>query len=152
MNKTIAGVAVAVIAVIIIGGLVLVVNKDDGNPATTSEHSSMDTSGQKQSNLDTSKDSAQKSSGQAVQTNTVDIKDYAFSPAKIQVKKGTSVTWTNQDTVRHDVTPDQESDNFKASKLLDKGESYSYTFDTIGTYSYNCSPHPYMKGTVEVIE
>lgn len=154
MNKTAAGVIAAVLAIVVVGGLVLVVNRDDGDPTTSSEHSSTDMSGQKQSNIDTSTDTLNEanSSNQAVQTNTVDIKDYAYAPAKIQVKKGTVVTWTNQDSVRHNINPDKESDDFKASELLAKGETYTFTFNTVGTYTYHCSPHPYMKGTVEVIE
>ena len=37
-------------------------------------------------------------------------------------------------------------------ELLAKVESYSWTFNTVGTYTYHCSPHPYMKGIVEVVE
>jgi amicyanin len=84
--------------------------------------------------------------------NEVFIEDFAFTPNKLTVKKGTTVTWTNKDTARHDVNPDVESQDFKASNLLGKDETYSVAFNTVGTYNYSCSPHPYMKGTVEVIE
>jgi plastocyanin len=84
--------------------------------------------------------------------NEVIISDFAFQPSKITIKKGTTVTWTNRDSAHHDITPDQPSDNFKASKLLSKGESYSFTFNTAGHYSYHCSPHPYMKANIEVTE
>lgn len=80
----------------------------------------------------------------------VEIKDYAFTPATIKVKAGTTVTWTNKDTVQHDVVADKESDDAPKSKLLAKGESYSFTFNQVGTYGYHCSPHPFMKGTVIV--
>lgn len=154
MNKTVIGVITGVIAIAVVGGVVLIGNRDDGNPATTSQSSSSGTPNQKQSNLDTSADTSREanSSNQPVQANTVDIKDYSYAPAKIQVKKGTAVTWTNQDSTRHDVKPDRESGNFKPSELLGKGESYTYTFNTAGTYTYYCSPHPYMKGTVEVTD
>jgi amicyanin len=83
----------------------------------------------------------------------VTIQNYAYSPAKITVKKGTKITWTNQDEVRHDVMSDDNSpQKGLESDLLGKGQSYSYTFNTAGTYTYHCSLHPYMKGTVEVTD
>lgn len=100
-------------------------------------------------------DSTQQLSGnddQIVEINQVSYKDFAVSPKHIRVKKGTTVTWTNQDSAKHDVTPDNETDEFKASKLFGKGETYSLTFNSVGSFSYYCSPHPYMKGIVEVVE
>lgn len=88
----------------------------------------------------------------AQETSSVEIRNYAFSPGTIRVKKGTTVTWTNHDSIGHDITPTGGGDDFKASDLLNNGESYSFTFNTAGTYTYKCSPHPYMTGTVEVIE
>lgn len=135
-NRTLIGVGITIMAIIVAGAVVLAGQKNE--PTTTHENNT------NQQNQNTS--------SEAVQTTTVGIKDYAYVPAKIQVKKGTAVTWTNQDSIRHDVMPDQESDSFKASELLGKGETYTFTFNEIGTYTYHCSPHPYMKGTVEVIE
>ena len=69
------------------------------------------------------------------------------------IKKGTKITWTNKDDAHHDITPDKDSAKaIETSKLLAKGESYSYTFTEAGVYSYHCSPHPYMKATIEVTE
>lgn len=84
--------------------------------------------------------------------NEVAISNFEFTPAKLTVKKGTTVTWTNQDSARHDIAPDKQGEMFKRSKLLAKGESYSATFDTVGSYSYHCTPHPYMKAVIEVTE
>jgi amicyanin len=84
--------------------------------------------------------------------NTVVIDNYKFGPNKITVKRGTRVTWVNRDQDRHNVKPDQESPGFEAGPLLAKGEQYSVTFDIVGTYKYHCSPHPYMKASVEVTE
>lgn len=91
-------------------------------------------------------------SSESKETNQVVYKDFEVAPSSIKVKKGTTVTWTNQDSAKHDVTPDKESEDFKASELFGKGETHSVTFNTVGTYTYYCSPHPYMKGTVEVVE
>lgn len=94
-----------------------------------------------------STDSGQ-SAGQAVATDKVTIANYAFSPATITVKVGTTVTWTNTDSVHHTVTADNGQG--PQSDLFGKGESYSYTFTKAGTYTYHCEPHPYMHGTVIV--
>jgi plastocyanin len=97
---------------------------------------------------------------------TIEIKDFAYSKQNIKIKKGTTVTWTNQDTVEHNVMKEHESDadahdapskdqvrpDVLASQLLAKGESYSFTFDEVSANPYHCSPHPYMKGSVTVVE
>lgn len=108
------------------------------------------------SSKDVSHNDAQGSTSSSTETakaNEVFIKDFAFGPSKITIKKGTTVTWTNKDAAHHDISPDKKDDpNFKASELLAKGQSYTYTFNAVGTYAYHCTPHPYMKAMVEVTE
>jgi plastocyanin len=82
-----------------------------------------------------------------VSTNTVAIKDFTFVPQTITVKAGTVVTWTNDDSTDHTVTA---SDKSFDSKNLGKGKSYTFTFSKPGSYSYICSIHQYMTGTVKV--
>ena len=85
--------------------------------------------------------------------NEIFIKNFSFNPSKLTIKKGTALTWTNKDDAHHDVSPDKDfGDAFKPSELMAKGQSYSFTFNTPGTYSYHCTPHPYMKATIEVTE
>lgn len=157
MNKKLLAVIVTVAAVAIIAIIVVGNRKDDTSNTSTTMGSTSDDS-QLMNKSDSAMpmpppaSSSDSSSGSAVEASSVTIENYNFTPAKIKVKKGTKVTWTNQDSVKHDVMPDNESDAFKASELLGKGESYSFTFNTVGTYTYHCSPHPYMKGTVEVVE
>jgi amicyanin len=79
------------------------------------------------------------------------ISDYSFSPATLTVKQGTKVTWTNKDNVGHTVTSDSGPDSFD-SGLLSNNQTFSFTFSKPGTYTYYCSVHPYMKGTVVVTE
>lgn len=79
----------------------------------------------------------------------VEIRNFAFAQREITVNVGDTVTWTNQDNVRHTATADDGSFD---TGLLAKGESGSVTFDTPGIYTYHCSPHPNMQGTVEVRE
>jgi len=86
----------------------------------------------------------------AAQVSRVTISNFSFAPTTLKVKKGTTVTWTNQDSIKHNVVSD--SGTGPGSALLAKGESYSYTFNTAGTFNYHCDPHPFMKGSVEVTE
>jgi plastocyanin len=85
-------------------------------------------------------------SGEGVQA---EISDFAFVPGTLTVKVGTTVTWTNKDSVGHTVTSD---DGIFDSGILGKGSSFSYKFTTVGTFGYFCTPHPYMVGTVVVTE
>ena len=73
----------------------------------------------------------------------------SFSPNPVEVKVGETVTWINDDSGRHTVT---SKDGVFNSDLMGKGQTFSYTFDKAGEYSYNCSPHPNMVGTVVVTE
>ncbi len=75
----------------------------------------------------------------------VEIHDYAFAPKTLTVPLGASVTWTNHDTDTHTVT----GSGLK-SKSFGKDGSYTYAFTKSGTFSYSCSLHPQMKGTVVV--
>ncbi len=82
--------------------------------------------------------------------NAVTVKNFAFAPAAITVRVGTTVTWTNQDTDAHTVTSQQGSGGPLASAALSTGQSYSYTFTKPGTYAYLCTIHPFMTATVTV--
>jgi plastocyanin len=75
----------------------------------------------------------------------VTIVDFAYSPLDIAVDVGTTVIWTNQDAVQHTVT----GENF-SSGTLNSGDTFSHTFETVGTFEYTCSFHPQMKGRVIV--
>lgn len=73
------------------------------------------------------------------------IESFAFQPATLTVAKGSVVTWINQDSVAHTVaTAGTESPR------LNKGDSWSYTFDVTGTFDYICGIHPSMKGRIIV--
>lgn len=90
-----------------------------------------------------------------VATASVDIKDMAYSPSKITVKKGTTVTWTNQDSAGHNVVADDAAHSGglpTTHALLKKGETFSFTFNEAGTFNYHCTPHLFMHGSVEVTE
>ena len=86
-------------------------------------------------------------SGPAVHTNSVSVKNFAFAPSDITVVAGTTVTWTNEDGVAHDIFA--SSAGFK-SPVLNQGDAATHTFSKPGTYHYICSIHPFMHGTVVV--
>jgi plastocyanin len=78
----------------------------------------------------------------------VSMKDIKFNPGSVTIKAGGKVTWTNDDSVGHDVT----ADDFESGSPggIDGGSTFSHTFKKAGTYNYVCSVHPGMKGTVKV--
>ncbi|MGW3168588.1 cupredoxin domain-containing protein [Streptomyces sp. NPDC001153] len=84
-----------------------------------------------------------------VSANAVAIKNFAFSPATLKVKAGTTVTWTNEDTDAHTVTSAGSGGPLHSPALATHG-TYSYTFTKPGSYAYVCTIHPFMTGTVEV--
>jgi plastocyanin len=78
----------------------------------------------------------------------MNMQNFAYQMANIQVRAGTTVTWKNQDSVPHSVT---FKNGMKDSGLLYQGQSFSYTFNTPGTYHYYCTVHPNMVATVTVV-
>lgn len=71
----------------------------------------------------------------------------AFSPSPVTVTRGTVVTWKNNDTTSHDTTADGGMWN---SGVIAPGASFSTTLQTAGTFTYHCTIHPGMVGTVTV--
>jgi plastocyanin len=80
-------------------------------------------------------------------TNEVWIQDMAFNPSTILINAGTTIKWTNKDAVTHDVTSTTGS---FGSGPLNNGETFSHTFSSSGTYTYYCTIHPSMTGSVTV--
>jgi amicyanin len=88
------------------------------------------------------------SSAAPVTSDRVVIQNFAYQPANLQVKVGTTVTWTNQDAAPHTIT--FRDGALTSSKLLQKDGAFSYTFTTAGTFTYYCQVHPYMTAQVVV--
>ena len=85
--------------------------------------------------------------GAPVATDSVAIKNFAFSPVVVTVRVGTTVTWTNSDQDAHTVTA--TGGGFK-SPTLNTGDLFRYTFSKPGRYEYLCTIHPFMTATVVV--
>lgn len=85
-------------------------------------------------------------SSSAPTRQTVEIRNYTYAPQKLSVPVGTTVTWVQDDSTVHTVTDPGVFD----SGSLSRGQRYSYTFRTPGSYGYRCTIHPSMRGTVTV--
>jgi plastocyanin len=84
-----------------------------------------------------------------VNGDQVNIGNFAFVPATLTVRAGSTVTWTNHDEEPHTVVA---SDGSFHSPGLGTGGTFSHTFATAGTFDYVCSIHPMMHGTVVVTQ
>lgn len=80
-------------------------------------------------------------------TAAVTIDNFTFKAPVVTVRPGTTVTWTNGDDIPHTVV---SKDGVFKSKVLDTGDRFSFTFAKPGQFSYFCSLHPHMTGTVIV--
>jgi plastocyanin len=93
--------------------------------------------------LSSCQQSAQQTTAPA-ETSKITIKDFAFNPQSVTINAGTKVIWTNFDTEAHELK----------SSLFDQtiypGNSYSYTFNHTGNYSYYCLRHSLENGTIIV--
>ncbi|MGX1675336.1 plastocyanin/azurin family copper-binding protein [Streptomyces sp. NPDC055400] len=74
---------------------------------------------------------------------------YAFGPRSLTITAGDTVTWVNRDTAPHNVRTTSGPASFH-SPMLNKGGTWSYTFTTVGTYSYVCTVHPGMTAQIVV--
>ena len=79
---------------------------------------------------------------------SVTMGDLFFSPASVTVAVGDTVTWNNTGQAPHNATADDGS--FK-TPTIENGQSASHTFNQAGTFSYICTIHPNMHGTVRVL-
>jgi plastocyanin len=80
--------------------------------------------------------------------NRIEIKDFAFNPQTLTVKSGETVTWINRDEEPHTVV--SVGKKFKKSTALDTDQEFTITAGAPGTYTYFCSVHPKMTGTIVV--
>lgn len=80
-------------------------------------------------------------------TAEVKMKNTAFNPSDLTVDKGTTVKWTNDDSLTHTVVA---NDNSFSSGNMGKGQTFEFTFNQVGSFEYKCSIHPSMKGKITV--
>ncbi len=102
----------------------------------------------------------QASNAQSVMIITDSSGSFAFSPATLTIKAGTTVTWKNGTTVTwknttaasHTVTSDDGKtfDSGTSNPITAQTGTFSFTFTTAGTFAYHCAIHPFMKATIIV--
>lgn len=85
------------------------------------------------------------SGGSGQQAPAVSIENFSFKPQALTIKAGTTVTWTNNDTVVHNIKSAEFS-----SPDMKQGDTFQHKFDKAGTYDYNCGVHPTMTGKIIV--
>jgi plastocyanin len=78
----------------------------------------------------------------------VKIDNFSFAPKTISTAVGTTVTWTNQDDIPHNVVSTEKK---FSSPVLDTDQKFSFTFTDPGSYGYFCKIHPMMTGTIQVL-
>jgi plastocyanin len=91
--------------------------------------------------------SAGPSSSVSIPVGAAALGTAAFAPDGLTVDAGTTVTWTNTDSVSHTSTSDAPGWD---SGIVAPGGQYSRSFQAAGTYKYHCAIHPGMIGTVVV--
>ena len=83
----------------------------------------------------------------------VTIDELKYDPAKLTVKVGQTVTWTNQDDHDHTVVSKNAPKELAfESENLGRGDTFKHTFKQAGKFEYFCRYHPRMKGLVIVVE
>lgn len=83
----------------------------------------------------------------AVHRARVTILNFAFTPATLKIRAGTTVVWTNKDSVTHTVTATRGR---WGSGDLNQGQTFTHTFEKAGTYTYHCAIHPSMVAKIIV--
>jgi quinohemoprotein ethanol dehydrogenase len=82
--------------------------------------------------------------------NNLTVADFGYTPNRIQIKAGDTITFVNKGPTQHTATSTDGSG--WDTGLLDSGESAAFTFDQPGTYYYTCTPHPFMVGQILVAD
>jgi plastocyanin len=143
---------------VVLGGGALLLAKNSNNKTASTTSTTPNQQSKSMNDNMQSSTSTKPAASTPSATNSVTIENFAFSPANITVKKGTTVTWTNKDSAAHTVTV--TGDNSPSSGVsagpdsgtLASGKTYSYTFSGTGMFKYHCAIHPSMTGTVTVTD
>ena len=120
---------IAVFALAVTAGACSKKSSDTASPGASSQAASGDGSG---------------GSGAQAGGTSVTVKSFAFRPQILNVKSGTTVTWTNNDQILHTVTSGADGKHKTGlfdGQLPDAGKTFSFKFSKPGTYDYFCSRH-----------
>jgi plastocyanin len=81
--------------------------------------------------------------------DVVGMQNLRFKPDHVQVAVGQKITWRNDENIGHDVKADSGA-SF-ASETFNKDKTYTFTPTKAGTIKYECTLHPGMDGTIDVV-
>lgn len=88
------------------------------------------------------------SPAERAKTHTVVMKATSYAPPALTIRRGDTIAWVNEDPFPHTVTAAGAFD----SKSIAAGASWKYKPRHAGEYTYSCTFHPNMKGTLGVQE
>lgn len=163
MRKTLllAGGIIIMTAIGVGGGLLGASLLSDSEEKNTTPHTSTSASHSGPTNLS----EARVQDLSKLNNVNISIEGADFQPNNIQIKKGTKLTWTNNNNEDHTITKEDgetstrdsvSEKNIKedtlASPRLAKDKVYEFTFNTVGKVYYHCSIHPNIRGKVTVLE
>jgi len=86
--------------------------------------------------------------GPVVASNAIKLQDYMFMPARVTIRAGEKITFTNDGGEMHNASS-SEAGGWDTG-LMAHGQTVAITFNRPGTYNFNCSPHPSMIGQIVV--
>lgn len=81
---------------------------------------------------------------------SVSVADFSFTPAKVKVAQGGSVTWHNAGAFTHTSTENGPLSLWNTGKIAPGSTSSPVTLRAAGSYPYHCAIHASMKGVVKV--
>jgi plastocyanin len=82
--------------------------------------------------------------------NTIMITNAGYQPNSLQVKVGTTITWTNTDSAAHTVTSDTAG--VFDSGPINTNATFTFTFSQAGTFTYHSTGETSVTGTVVVTQ
>jgi alcohol dehydrogenase (cytochrome c) len=85
--------------------------------------------------------------GALTATSSIKVMEFSYDAARASVAAGSTVTWTNTGSQAHTATA---SDGSWDTGNIAPGQTAQVEFDTPGTFTYTCSPHPWMLGQIVV--
>ena len=135
---------------LVVGALVLLTACGSGTPSSTGSASTPTASVQTPTPTPTiAQPTPAPGSTQVVLITNDSNGSFGFTPGRLAIRVGTTVTWKNMSSVPHTVTSD-DGTTFD-SGTFPVGGTFHFTFKTAGTFSYHCNIHPYMRSMIIVV-
>ncbi|HEV3319894.1 MAG TPA: plastocyanin/azurin family copper-binding protein [Solirubrobacteraceae bacterium] len=152
MRSRLSAVTIACFALLLAAGCGSSGSSSSSSTAASAKTSSTSSAGGLKA--DTTPKYASPSSSSPIQSGVVPIayRNIAIDPDTLKVKVGSTIKWTNYDSVEHNVTSEGGVAKF-ASKDFGEGGTYEVKLTKPGTIHYECTIHPAsMNGTIEVVK